>query len=71
VSDAGVGEVQEALRGILQRTRPEPQQLARVVENKASEKYDAYLSEGLLCADYGSRALDMVGAYAALDELVR
>ncbi len=59
------------MRGILERPPPEPRELARVVENKVSEKYDAYLSEDLLCADYGSRALDIAGVYAALGDLMR
>ena len=45
-------------------------QLAAVVQNKWSEKYDRLLTEGLLCSDYASRNLDVPGARRALQTCV-
>jgi len=48
----------------------DPMSLAAMVNNKQEEKYDCYLTEGLLCADYASRSLDVEGAWTTLKQLV-
>ena len=51
---------------ILSEPPPSALQLARVVENKRTEKFHQYLSEELLCADYASSRLDVEGALKVL-----
>ena len=45
-------------------------ELAEDVENKVNEKYDMYLGEELLCADYASSFFDEAGARECARELL-
>ncbi|MFD2421761.1 DEAD/DEAH box helicase [Amycolatopsis pigmentata] len=50
---------------------PEPGEIARKVKNKATRKFDNWLSEDLLCEQYASTSLDCAGAVEAARILVR
>jgi len=60
-----VGEI----RSILSSGIIDAIELARVVTNKACEKYDQYLSDNLLCQDYASSRLDVSGALQCLNKI--
>lgn len=47
-----------------------PMKLAELVENKEREKYDRYLPDKLLCAEYASRFIDVEGALNCAASLV-
>ena len=46
---------------------PDPLELAAAVGNKEAEKYDQFLSEDLLNAEFAARALDPAGAWSVLE----
>ena len=50
---------------------PNGELLAATVANKATEKYDRFLDEDLLRADYASRELDPAGAHRVLTDIVK
>lgn len=68
LAGSSVDRVREALRALVARGPADAKALASTVRNKVIEKYDAYLSEDLLSAGYGSRALDPAGAVLAASE---
>jgi ATP-dependent Lhr-like helicase len=51
-----------ALRMVVEGPAPDPHELARKVESKATEKFDSWLSEELLCDQYVSAHIDCIGA---------
>jgi ATP-dependent Lhr-like helicase len=69
VFDATLDKLADHLKGLLEKGPPDAYELARSVSNKATEKYDMFLSEELLCADYGVSKLDTNGAYAVVKEI--
>ncbi|MBK8597043.1 MAG: hypothetical protein IPN83_15905 [Holophagales bacterium] len=48
-----------------------PEALAAAVLNKESEKYDGFLDESLLSAEYARRNLDAEGEWRAVESIVR
>jgi len=62
VSKTSPTQLLEVLRDLAAQEEADPTVLASTVKNKASEKYDLFLDEDLLCQDYGARALDPAGA---------
>lgn len=67
---AGEQRVLETLRKIVSEPAPDPAELADLVGNKRTEKYDWALSDELLCLDYASRGLDVHGARAAASDIL-
>jgi len=65
------GELAAHLEALARTPAASGPDLARGVESKARERYDAYLDEELLCAEYAARALDPQGARECLCALVR
>lgn len=70
VSHRAEGEVRDRLRALLERPPEDPEALAALVENKLAEKYDEHLGEGLLCADFAARRIDVAGGLGAARGLV-
>ncbi len=58
VNDALPTQVVKALHDIALGTPPDPMALAAMVSNKATYKFDGFLTEELLCADFASRWLE-------------
>lgn len=63
--------VLETLARIDEHPAPDPLELAALVANKRTEKYDGVLSDDLLCLEFASRGLDVHGARAAVSEILR
>ena len=61
IEGAGVSDVSRHLRSFNEDNRPANAELAELVENKQTEKYDHLLPEELLNEDYGARAFDVEG----------
>lgn len=66
----GEERVLELLSEIVHSPVPDPAELAELVANKRTEKYDWALSDELLCLDFASRALDVHGARTAASEVL-
>lgn len=64
------GAVRRCLEALAAAGPADAAALAATVANKRSEKYDGYLTEELLCAGYGSRELDPLGAWRAATALL-
>ena len=68
------GTSQEEVRSILQEfvaaVPPDPFELARTVANKAREKYDHFITDELLSADYAALRIDIEGALSAAKEIL-
>ncbi|WP_410646793.1 DEAD/DEAH box helicase [Amycolatopsis sp. cmx-4-54] len=60
-----------ALNKIAAGQIPDPEQLARKVKGKVTEKFDGWLSEELLCAQFASASLDCAGAVAMARRLTQ
>lgn len=54
-----------ALTRVAEGPAPDPGELARKIESKATEKFDRWLSDDLLCAQFASAVLDCPGAVHA------
>lgn len=63
-------EVQKCLCALLKEGLPDSYKLARSVANKATEKYDLFLTDELLSADYAASKFDAEGAFNSLKTLV-
>jgi ATP-dependent helicase Lhr and Lhr-like helicase len=63
VAKADPGQVRDRLRELAAAGPADPVALASRVENKAAAKYDDWIVDSLLCADYARRALDCQGAW--------
>jgi ATP-dependent Lhr-like helicase len=61
ITDCSSDEVAKALERISVSPTPDPVLLARHLQNKAREKFDAFLGDDLLCRDYASRRIDASG----------
>ena len=70
VSSSLPDEVQNCLRTLLKDGLPDAYELARSVDNKATEKYDLFLSDKLLSADYAASKLDAEGAFNVVKVLI-
>jgi ATP-dependent Lhr-like helicase len=64
-------EVLGALNKVCGSPRPNPEQLADLVQNKLKEKWDYLLTDGLLKKNYASRELDLDGANQFILEISR
>lgn len=71
VSGTKPDELREHIKEIVSQGPADGERLAATVENKWTEKYDRFLWEELLCAEYRSKSLDPQGAWNALDSAVR
>lgn len=65
VSHSSMDELRSCLHTLFNEGLPDIYELARSVANKASEKYDLFLTDELLSADYAASRLDAEGALAA------
>jgi ATP-dependent Lhr-like helicase len=50
---------------------PDPHELARKIESKATEKFDSWLSEELLCDQFISAQIDCTGALEAAHRIIQ
>ena len=71
VNNASTDDVQKCLCVLLKEGVPDAYELARSVVNKAIEKYDLFLTDELLSADYAVSKLDAEGAYTLLKALTQ
>ncbi|EKD37903.1 MAG: hypothetical protein ACD_75C00946G0001 [uncultured bacterium] len=71
VTNASPDEVQKCLRALQKEGVPDVYELARSVANKAIEKYDLFLTDELLSADFAVSKLDADGAYTLLKALTQ
>jgi ATP-dependent helicase Lhr and Lhr-like helicase len=62
VIEANKEELKEQLNSLVNQAPIDPCELAKFIPNRASEKYDLFLSNDLMCADYAASKLDVVGA---------
>ena len=69
VTSASPDDVQKCLCALLKEGQPDAYELARSVVNKATEKYDLFLADELLSADYAASKLDAEGAFNLLKTL--
>jgi ATP-dependent Lhr-like helicase len=69
VANASPDEVQKCLYALQKEGQPDAHELARSVANKATEKYDLFLTDELLSADYAASKLDAEEAYRFLKTL--
>lgn len=70
VNSSSPDEVQNCLRALLKEGLPDAYDLARSVANKATEKYDLFLTDELLSADYAASKLDAEGAFKVVNVLI-
>ena len=70
IEGAMVSEVSEHLRSFNEYNKPTNAELAELVENKQTEKYDHLLPEELLNVDYGARAFDIDATAGWITEVV-
>lgn len=61
----------QILKDVVREGPADPLKLAATIQNKAKEKYDLFLSEELLSADYASSKLDPLGAWERLKEIIQ
>lgn len=64
-------ELEKSLQEIAKEGPADPLKLASTIQNKAKEKYDLFLTEELLSADYASSKLDSIGAWELLRKIVK
>lgn len=64
-------ELEKSLQEIVKEVPADPLKLASTIQNKAKEKYDLFLTEELLSADYASSKLDPIGAWELLSKTVK
>lgn len=65
VFNAERDRLRDLLYDIANDKPPKPEDLARLIRNKAREKWDGLLTEELLCKSFASSELDVPGAIAA------
>lgn len=71
VSGVRLEEMKQHLRDLVEAGPAKPIELAATVKNKAVNKYDEFLPDALLDADYAARAFEPAGAWDALGAAVR
>jgi ATP-dependent Lhr-like helicase len=69
VANTSPDELRNCLLLLLKEGMPDAYELARMVANKACEKYDLFLTDDLLSADYATSKLDSEGAFRILARL--
>lgn len=69
VNNSSPDEIQRCLRALQKEGVPDAHELARSVVNKATEKYDLFLTDELLSADYAASKLDAEGAFNTITTL--
>lgn len=70
VGNSSLEELNSCLLELQKAGVPDVYELARSVLNKACQKYDLFLSDQLLSADYAASKLDAEGAFDALNILL-
>lgn len=70
VGNASLDELESCLRELKKGRVPDAYELAMSVLNKACEKYDLFLSDELLSADYAASKLDAEGAFNTLKSCI-
>jgi len=70
VAKADPSQVWDRLQALVEAGPADPVALASRVGNKASAKYDDWIEDSLLSADYARRALDCPGAWRLADILL-
>lgn len=70
VSNTAPDKLQNCLNDLLKDGLPDAYELAKTVPNKACEKFDLFLTEELLSADYAASKFDSAGAYNAIRHLI-
>lgn len=63
--------IRRIIQDMLERPLPDPIRLAASVSIRAQDKHDNYLGDALLNASYAARDLDLPGAWATLEALMR
>ncbi len=64
-------EVQREFEKLLNAFPSDPREIAALIPNKATEKYDWLLDDNLLNAEYSSKSLDLEGARLAIVRLTK
>ena len=64
-------QLQSCLHALLKDGPPDTLELARSVANKACEKYDLFLTDELLSADYAASKLDPEEAFNTIRRLIK
>ena len=70
VNNTSPDEMQKCLHVLQKAVVPDTYELARFIPNKACEKYDIFLTDELLSADYAASKLDAEGAFDAIKTIV-
>jgi ATP-dependent Lhr-like helicase len=70
IARATFGHVRDCLQDIATAGPADPVALAATVANKAAAKYDSWIDDALLAADYARRELDCEGAWRAAKALL-
>ena len=70
VQESSTDEILAAFHDFLEETEIENRQLAKLVPDKKTEKFDHFLSEELLCAGYGAKYFDIQSARQSMKEMI-
>lgn len=70
VTNSSPDDLQKCLCSLLKEGLPDAHEVAKSVANKATEKYDFFLTDDLLSVDYAASKLDTEGAFIALKTVV-
>lgn len=70
VSNADVSKVEQVIKDMIAGGPEDPLKLAASIQNKAKEKYDLFLSEELMSADYASSKLSAKEAWEFLNKII-
>jgi ATP-dependent Lhr-like helicase len=70
VAKTDADQIRDQLHALVDAGAADPVALAARVENKATEKYDEWIEDSLLSADYARRALDCPGAWRVAGALL-
>ena len=65
----GVDEVEAAIRRLLDADRPQPDEMAELIENREIDKWDWVLDDTLACESAAARLLDVDGAWKLFDKV--
>ena len=70
VQESSTDEIVAVFHDILERSDLNNSQLAEMVPDKKTEKFDHLLSEELLCAGYGAKFFDIQSALKCIEEMI-
>lgn len=70
IFNASMEEIEGCVNSMVSEGPPVAYELAKSIINKASEKYDLFLAEELLSADYAASKLDTEGAFAVASRIL-